>query len=83
MIHLTTEEIKDLLKSGDFTIIYWDNADPTLYKGKWVKEKEYDRDEYETMNKSEIDIEMFYQNGYTPPIVDFLVDALGGNVDSI
>ena len=77
------KKIIELLQSGDFTIIYWDSQEPTLYKGKWNKEKEYDRDEYETMNKSEVKIPWEGEIGYAPSIVALLTKALKGNIDSI
>lgn len=64
------EEIIDLLKSGNFTLIYWDNESPSLYKGHWDKDEEYDRDEYATMNTSEIKFEG-YTSGYTPFEVEY------------
>ena len=76
------KKIIDLLQSGDFTIIYWDNEDPALYKGKWNKEKEFDRDEYETLHKSEVKIP-WAEIGYAPNIVVLLTKALKGNIDSI
>jgi len=76
------KKLLDLLKSGDFTIVYWESGCPTVYSGKWNKEKEYKRDDYETMNKSVVDFED-YGNGYCPQIVRILVKALGGKSDSI
>lgn len=76
------EEIIKLLKSGDFTIIYWDSGEATLYEKKWDKEKEFDRDDYETMNKFEVKLSNF-ENGYCPVIVELLAKALGGVADSI
>lgn len=76
------KKIIELLQSGDFTIIYWDNEEPTLYKGKWDKDKEYDKDEYETMNKSEVEIP-WAEIGYAPNIVVLLTKAIKGNIDSI
>lgn len=77
------EQLIKLFKTGKFTIIYWDNTNPTLYKGVWNMDKEFDRDEYATMNKSEIKIEMHDMNGYCPNIVTWLAQALGGKTDSI
>lgn len=76
------KKIIELLQTGDFTIIYWDSQEPTLYKGKWDKDKEYDRDEYETMNKSEVQIP-WAEIGYVPSIVALLTKALKGDIDSI
>lgn len=74
--------IKKLLKSGKFTIIYWDSGEPTLYRGHWDRDKEYDRDEYEEMNKHVIELDG-YDDGYLPEIVALLTEALGGVADSI
>lgn len=76
------EKIIELLKSGDFTIVYWDNGEPTLYSKKWDKEEEYERDEYETMNKFIVEINTS-EDGYCPGIVRLLTEALGGISDSI
>lgn len=78
----TKEEIIRLLRSGDFTIIYWDRGYATLYEKKWDKDVEHDRDDYETMNKFEI-IYNDYENGYCPSIVSLLTEALNGTSDSI
>ena len=80
---MNEKKLIELLKSGDFTIVYWDNVTPTLYKGKWKKDKEFDRDEYTTMNKAEVDFPMYDMHGYLPDIVYLLTKALGGNADSI
>lgn len=76
-------KIPGLFKSGNFTIIYWDSQSPTIYKGHWDINKEFERDEYKTMEKSRIDINMFDERGYAPDIVIWLAEALGGKVDSI
>lgn len=76
------EKIIEILKSGDFTIIYWDNGEATLYQKKWDKAEEFERDDYATMEKFRI----FYSDwtsGYCPAIVELLVKALGGKSDSI
>ena len=31
-------QIIKMLRSGKFTIIYWDNDCPSLYKGSWKQE---------------------------------------------
>lgn len=69
-------EIIKLLKSGDFSIIYWDNQSPSLYKGKG-----YDVDNYPE-DLEEIDFP-FIEDGYLPAIVSLLTEALGGEADSI
>ncbi len=78
------KEIIELLKSGNFTIVYWDRDDPTLYKGKWNYNKEFENDDYALMNKSivELDSHMF-EDGYVPHIVYLLSKALKGKTDSI
>jgi len=71
-----------LLQSGDFTIIYWDRGVASLYSKKWRKEEEYERDEYETLNKFLVR-EYTFEDGYCPQIVGALAEALGGTSDSI
>lgn len=80
---LNMQHFISLLRTGNFTIIYWDSGEPTFYKGKWDKDKEYDKDEYETMEKSRIDIDQYNMDGYLPDCVKWLVMALGGLSDSI
>jgi hypothetical protein len=77
------KKLIELFKSGDFTIIYWDSGEPTIYQGKWSKEKEFKRDDYETLNKAQIEFPMYNMNGYCPDIVTLLTKALGGKSDSI
>lgn len=77
------QQFISLLKTGNFTIIYWDRGEPTFYKGRWNKDKEYEKDEYATMEKSRIDIAQYNMNGYLPDVVQWLVMALGGISDSI
>ena len=79
----TDTKLIKLFKSGDFTIVYWDSEEPTIYKGKWDIHKEFERDEYITMNKSLIDFPQYNMVGYIPDVVKLLVKALGGKVDSI
>lgn len=76
------EKILKLLKSGKFTIVYWDSGEATLYKGKWDYNKEFEKDEYEKMNKSIVEFQDF-STGYCPTIVCLLTEALGGTADSI
>jgi hypothetical protein len=78
------KKILELLKSGNFTIVYWDNDSPTLYKGKWNINKEYEKDDYEEMNKNIVEeLDDYCEYGYCPGIVALLVKALGGKSDSI
>jgi len=74
--------IVELLKSGNFTIIYWERGVTSIYKGKWNFTKEFEKDEYEEMGKSLI-IELDGVDGYCPGIVELLSKALGGKTDSI
>jgi hypothetical protein len=72
---MNREEIIKLLKSGDFTIAYNDNESPLIYKGRhsydYLPDENIDPDEYT------------FGVGYAPGIVELLVEALGGNIDSI
>lgn len=79
---MTTQQILTLLRTGDFTIVYWDNGYATLYKGKWDIHKEYMKDDYKTMNKSVV-AEFDGSLGYCPDIVHLLATALRGKTDSI
>lgn len=79
----TEKDLVSLLATGNFTIVYWDSEVPTFYKGKWDIHKEYEKDEYKTMNKSEIDIDQSNMDGYCPDVVRWLAMALKGKTDSI
>lgn len=79
---MSNKKLIELFKTGDFTIIYWDNEEPTIYKGKWDFYKEFEKDHYEKMNKNKIELND-YSEGYCPRIVELLVKALGGKSDSI
>lgn len=81
-LSMEREEIINLLQSGDFTIIYWDNGIASLYEKKWDRDKEYERDDYETLNKFLIS-EYADADGYCPDIVGLLTEALNGKSDSI
>lgn len=76
-------ELVSLLRTGNFTIIYWDRGEPTFYKGKWNYDKEYKKDEYAEMEKSRIDFAQYNMNGYLPDVVRLLTMALKGKADSI
>lgn len=78
----TPEQIIEILKSGDFTIIYWDSGEASLYQKKWDKEEEFERDGYVTMDKFKVEF-VDWPSGYCPTIVEYLVVALGGKYDSI
>lgn len=77
------KDLVSLFRSGNFTIIYWDSAEPIFYKGHWDKDKEYEKDEYATMDKSRIEIDLYDMNGYLPDVVRLLVMSLKGQADSI
>ena len=38
------EDLIKLFKSGNFTIVYWDNESPSIYKGKWDINEEYEKE---------------------------------------
>lgn len=80
---MNEKDLISLLRSGNFTIIYWDNEGPTLYKGKWDRDEEYEKDEYATMEKSKIEIDQYNMDGYIPDVVKWLTMALRGRADSI
>jgi len=67
------KKVIDLLKTGNFTIAYHDNGDCRIYKGH----KTYEECEKEIYSPEE------NYDGYTPEIVEMLVRALQGEVESI
>ena len=71
----TNKQITELLQSGDFTIAYHDNGVCSLYKGKF---------DYEDLNKAK-EFSSYDQcsEGYIPDVVEELVKALNGKVESI
>lgn len=77
------KDLVELFRSGNFTIVYWDRGEPTIYKGRWNYHKENEKDEYEKMEKSRIYYPMYDIDGYCPDIIHLLVKALGGKADSI
>lgn len=77
------QELIKLFKSGNFTIVYWDNEEPTVYKGKWDIDKEYKKDEYKKMDKNIVEIDLYDEDGYVPAIVVLLTESLGGITNSI
>ena len=72
-----TKKVIELLRSGNFTIIYHDNQCCSLYKGH-VK-----IDDIEEDAKTEFEFDDLGQDGYLPSVVQALVKALGGKSDSI
>lgn len=79
----TKKEIIELLRSGNFTVVYWSRNDPTLYRGIWDYNSEFSKDEYAEMDKSIVKLPDMFQDGYCPEIVALLVEALAGKSDSI
>ena len=79
---MSDKKLIELFKSGNFTIIYWDNQAPSVYKGKWNYNKECEKDDYKEMTKAEIEFND-YEYGYCPKIVELLTKALGGKSDSV
>jgi len=76
--------LQQVLDSGDFTIIYWDNGIASLYEKKWDKDEEFKRDDYKTLDKfliEEFDTEDMI--GYCPKLVALLTRQIGGITDSI
>jgi len=74
MSKLSEKKVIELLKTGNFSIIYHDNGCGSLYKGH-----------HTTDSVSEKEIEPVYEfepDGYYTSDVDFLVKALGGKLDS-
>ena len=82
MKKLTRGQAIELFKSGQFTIVYWDNEAPTVYEKLWDINEEQERDDYDTLNKFEVEIDA-WSDGYCPDIVSLLAAALGGRTDSI
>ncbi len=76
MIKYTKEEVIKLLRSGNFTIIYWDNELPSLYEGKGYDVNDFPND------KEKINIP-YNEHGYLPTIVALMAEALNGEADSI
>ncbi len=72
---MKNKQIIELLKSGDFTIAYHDNAYCTLHKGK----HEYE----DCTDENEVAVFGGNGNGYLPEEVELLVKALGGKAHTI
>lgn len=75
---MSDKKIIKLLKSGNFTIIYWDNECPSLYEGKYTVENITE----DIIDNKEIKFNNC-EDGYIPKIVELLTIALGGNSDSV
>lgn len=76
------KKIIDILKSGNFTIVYHDNEYCSLYKGHH-KYDDLTDDDGEEIVKEEAQLIKCNGDGYIPEEVMYLVKALGGKVDSI
>ena len=70
-------KLDKLLKTGNFTLIYWDNGSGALYKGR------LDIGDIDEDTKAFAEFDSSNEKGYLPEIVELLVTALGGNADSI
>lgn len=68
-------ELIELIKSGDFTIVYHDNGCCDIYKGKY--------DDYDDVPLKAVRTFDCEFDGYLPNEVMFLVQALGGKSMSI
>lgn len=77
---MAKQNILKLLESGNFTIIYWDNGQCDLYRGKKRGVSEIGMDENA---KPVAEFSDGNSDGYLPEIVSVLVEALGGKSDSI
>lgn len=77
-----SKKIIDILKSGNFTLVYHDNQSCILYKGKHTYNDLTDKDG-DPIVKEEAVFEGWSYDGYIPLEVAALVKALGGKVDSI
>jgi len=71
------ERILNLIKSGNFTVITWDNGQYSFYEGKQTVDTVSDKDLEAFI---EFDCE---EDGYMPDAVALLIKALGGNWGSI
>ena len=75
------KKVLELLKSGDFTIVFHDHDSATLHPGK-IKYEQTD-EESKKYVPSVYEFDDVYENGYASPEVVALVKALGGKVESI
>lgn len=75
------KKVLDLLKSGDFTIVFHDSDSATLHPGKIKYEQTGEGSKNYVPAVYEFDD--VCENGYASPEVVALVKALGGKVESI
>ena len=71
------KKVVELLKGGNFTLLYHDKEHCSLYRGRY--------DSYGDVSESKREAAAFDCDieGYLPKIVSLLVDALNGRCDSI
>jgi len=73
------KEIQKAIKTGNFTIYYYDNGSCYLVKGKYTQDEIEDED---SKLDELADFDYTRDEGYIPAIVAELVKALGGKVHS-
>lgn len=71
---MTKKKVIEILKSGDFTIAYHDSDYCDIYMGKH---------NYEDLPEKPIKECEDKYIGYIPEVVELLVKALGGKVESV
>lgn len=74
---MNKEKIMQLIRDGEFTLLYHDNGHCCIYKGKY---KDYSDVPENATPLLEFENE---SDGYLPAEVKLLVEALGGECDSI
>jgi hypothetical protein len=73
------KQIIELLKSGNFSIITWDNDLYSLYEGRNINIQNFD----DKCRKEVYEFESSERDGYCDLIVTVMAEALGGNTSSI
>ncbi|NQT32210.1 MAG: hypothetical protein HQ594_00880 [Candidatus Omnitrophica bacterium] len=73
------KKIVELLKGGNFTILYHDKEHCSLYRGRYDSYEEISGSKKEAAEFCEFDD----KEHFLPKIVSLLVDALGGRCDSV
>lgn len=71
------KRILDLIKSGNFTVMCWDNGRSSFYEGKQT---------IETINEKELEPFIEFDcdfDGYLDNAMKLLINALGGHSGSI
>ena len=79
---MINNKLIELLKTGNFTVIYDDNGSGRIHKGhgEYVDFYDEDKEEYVDFVDS---FDETLGHGYIPTIVCDLIKALGGKFDSI